>query len=66
MSLCEECAKYGEHGDQGKIKCPFFRDDKEAHYSEKGNHVERSKFHAPSHLKFWKKKEKNDTEKPKT
>ena len=58
MSLCELCVKLYECGDQGKIKCPLYKDDKEKHYSEKGNHAQRSKFHAPQHLKFWKKKEK--------
>lgn len=60
MSLCEECSRYGEHGDQGKLKCPQFKLDKDSPYFDKGNHKERSKFHAPAHLKFWKKKEKDD------
>jgi hypothetical protein len=64
MSICEICKLYGEHGDQGKLKCPQFKDDRELTYSEKGNHKQRSIYHQPKHLIHWdklNKKEKPDT-----
>lgn len=55
MSLCEECVKYGEHGDRGLNKCPHFKSDKEQPYFNKKDHAQRSLVHQPQHVVFWKK-----------
>lgn len=55
MTLCELCKLYYLHGDQGKVKCPEFKSDKEKPYFDKTDHAERSKFHQPQHIKHWKK-----------